>query len=264
MRYLPIESFDATGLVRTACTMLGEGPWSYGEEGTEASFEALASELGVRDAYHMVRVNQKHTANVRVATIEDGGCGIYRPHIEAPRTLESATFDFSLGEGIDGLITNTPGLALCTTEADCVPVFLLDPVARAVGMIHSGWRGTAALISKRAISLMTSYFGSRPRDILAALGPCICRDCYEVGPELRDDFEMFFPSERIAELFTPHGGGKYLLDVPQAVRMTLLDAGVQPENITMPFECTCHGKRFSSYRRDKLPHDRMLTSIVLV
>lgn len=264
MRYFPIDILDATGLVRTACTALGEGPWSYGEPGSEGNYEALAAELGVADAYHMVRVNQKHTANVRVATIEDGGCGIYRPHIEAPRTLESAPFDFSLGDGIDGLITNTPGLALCTLEADCVPVFLLDPVTRSIGMIHSGWRGTAALISKRAISLMTSYFGTRPRDIVAALGPCICRDCYEVGPELRDDFEVFFPPEHVAELFTPHGDGKFLLDVPQAVRMTLLDAGVPAENIAMPFECTCHGSRFASYRRDRLPHDRMLTAIALI
>ncbi|MDO5117580.1 MAG: peptidoglycan editing factor PgeF [Eggerthellaceae bacterium] len=264
MRYLPIKDLDATGLVRTACTLLGEGPWSYGEDGTAESFEALAKELGVRDAYHMVRVNQKHTANVRVATIEDGGRGIYHPHIESPRTMESATFDFRLGDGIDGLVTNTPGLALCTTEADCVPVFLLDPITRSVGMIHSGWRGTAALISKRAISLLTSYFGASPRDVLAVLGPCICKDCYEVGPELREDFEVFFPPERVSDLFTPHGDGKYLLDVPAAVRMTLLDAGITPEHITMPFECTCHGNDFASYRRDKDPHDRMLTAIVLV
>ncbi|MBQ6454582.1 MAG: peptidoglycan editing factor PgeF [Eggerthellaceae bacterium] len=263
MRILPIESLDATGLVRTACTALGEGPWSYGEEGATENFEALAEAIGVRDAHHMVRVNQKHTANIRVATIDDGGRGIYYQHIEAPRAFESASFDFRLGDGIDGLITNTPGLTLCTTEADCVPVFLLDPVTRSIGMIHSGWRGTAALISKRAISLMTSYFGANPRDIIAVLGPCICKDCYEVGPELVGDFEIFFAPERIEEIFMPHGDGKYLLDVPSAVRMTLQDCGVREENITMPFECTCHGAHFSSYRRDHIPHDRMLTAIVL-
>ena len=130
-------------------------------------------------------------------------------------------------------------------------------------MIHSGWRGTAALISKRAISLMRSYFGASPRDILVALGPCICRDCYEVGPELREDFEVFFSPERLDELFAPHGEDKYLLDVSAAVQMPLLDAGIAAEHITMPFECTCHGTHFASYRRDHIPHDRMLTAIML-
>ena len=263
MRYFPIENLDAAGLVRTACTALGEGPWSFGEPGTEASFEDLGAELGV-NAYHMVRVNQKHTATVHVATGIDGGRGIYLPHLEAPLQSDEVELDFRIADGIDGLITDEAGLALCTTEADCVPVFLLDPKTPAIGMLHSGWRGTASRISERAIGLMTKTYGTDPGDIIAVLGPCICKDCYEVGSELIEPFEAFFSSDQVAELFTPHKEGKYLLDVPRAVQMTLADAGVRTENITMPFECTCHGGRFPSYRRDKLPHDRMLTAIVLL
>ncbi|MBE6464165.1 MAG: peptidoglycan editing factor PgeF [Eggerthellaceae bacterium] len=263
MRILPIENLDATGLVHTACTLLGEGPWSYGCENAERSFEDLGAEIGV-NAYHMVRVNQKHTANVHVATSIDGGRGIYFPHLEAPVPPENGAIDLRIGNGIDGIITNEEGLALCTTEADCVPLFLLDPKNRVIGMIHSGWRGTAARIGERAVKLMCSTYGSKPEEIIAALGPCICKDCYEVGSELIVPFSTSFDADKIAELFTPLGDGKYLLDVANAVRMTLLECGVKEENITMPFECTCHGKDFASYRRDKDPDDRMLTAIVLI
>lgn len=152
---------------------------------------------------------------------------------------------------------------LCTVEADCTPVYLLDPVHMAIGMIHSGWRGTAARISTNAISLMEQTYGTRAGDMIAAIGPCICRDCYEVSEDLIEPFREGFGAETADTFFTPKGGGKYLLDLKSAVRKTLELSGVRSENIEDSGYCTCHDGMFYSWRKDQDASVRMLTAIWL-
>ena len=112
----------------------------------------------------MVFSHQTHTANIRKVTKDDWGKGYIKER------------DYS---DVDGLITNEPEVVLTTFFADCVPIFLVDPVKNAIGLVHSGWRGTVGKISQAAILRMQEEYGSRPEDILAAVGPSICQDCYD-------------------------------------------------------------------------------------
>ena len=125
MNYSTIINFDQTDLVRTICTQKSAdqnaGVWKYGEEGALQNYEALAKLFGI-SLSDIVHVKQTHTAAVRIVTREDGGEEILRP--------ESVS-------GFDGMITNEKRLLLCTLQADCVPVFLLDPVQQVIGMVHS-------------------------------------------------------------------------------------------------------------------------------
>lgn len=198
----------------------------------DENFSRVANVLGasVKD---MVFTNQTHTANVRVVTEKDRGKG----------ACQSRDY----GQ-IDGLITNIQGIVLCAFFADCVPVLLADPVHRVIGLVHSGWRGTAASISQVALTAMHDVYGTSPKDCFAAVGPSICGDCYEVSGDVADVFlEVFgLPAgasrEEAAEnqlLLYRKPGGKYQLDLWRANELLLLDAGVPKEHIFVTDVCTC-------------------------
>lgn len=122
--------------------------------------------------------DQTHTTNIRIVTAQDAGKGILK---------EKDYHD------IDGLVTNVQGLTLATSYADCVPLFFIDPIQKAVGLSHSGWKGTVGRIGARTIEVMEKTFGSRPEDIYAAIGPSICQDCYEVSEDVAEQFIEEFP-----------------------------------------------------------------------
>ena len=253
MKYSVIQNFDKTGLVKTICTQKSTDPldshWKYGEEASLQNHEELARIFGITTG-DIVHVKQTHTAAVRIITRKDGGEEVLRP--------ESVS-------GFDGMITQEKNLLLCTLQADCVPVFLLDPVKKVIGMIHSGWKGTANQISVNAIRLMKDAFGCEPASILAAMGPCICGDCYEVGEDLLEPFSVYYSVAERNTFFRPlEKEGKYLLNLPEAIRIALEREGVKEENITKPFSCTMHDGIFASYRKDKDQITRMLTGIMLI
>ncbi len=160
----------------------------------------------------------------------------------------------------DGLITSTPFLFLAIKTADCLPVLMADPERRVVAAVHCGWRSTSKGILDRAVRLMASRFGTGPSSLLAALGPCIGPECYEVGKEVRAEFsgQDFSPGS-----FRPHPEkkGKYLLDLREANRSRLLRLGVRPENISSVDACTHCDRRFLSFRRDREKTGRMLSFI---
>ena len=247
MKYYSIEKFDSTGLTKTVYTLKEAGKWKYGEDGALDNYIELGNELGITP-YQMVRPSQTHTTVVRCVDMSNAGNGVVRLPDEG---------------SCDGLLTNTPGLFLCTREADCVPVFMLDPVKKAVGMIHSGWRGTAGLISVKAINLMESAYGSSKKDIMVALGPSICSACYEVGDDLIPYFLENFSEDDISILFKSKENGKYTLDVAYAVKLSLLRCGILDENIEMSKYCTYHDGLFSSYRLERSYVSHMLTGIML-
>ena len=184
----------------------------------------------------------------------------------------------------DGLITNTPGILLGVLTADCLPVILVDPKHRAVGVFHAGWRGTVKRIVEKGVGEMHRWFGSKPSDLRAAIGPGNRGCCYEVGPEVQSQFESQFGyakelfretkerneiHERYPLLFlTARAPGhselpkKIFLDIPEANWQQLLAAGVQAKNISDIGLCTsCRADLFFSHRRDRGVTGRMMAVV---
>ena len=142
-------------------------------------------------------------------------------------------------EDVDALITDRPGIGLFTTHADCFPIVLWDPVNRAAGLAHAGWRGTRAGVAVVALQAMQHEFGTQPGDVRAGIGPGICGRCYQVGAEVASQFERRF--------VLPDDGGKFLLDLAAANRSQLEAVGVKAVyDIAM---CTKESYLFPSHRR---------------
>jgi polyphenol oxidase len=181
----------------------------------------------------------------------------------------------------DGLITSTPGLLLAIQTADCLPIMLIDPKRRAVGVFHAGWRGTVKRIVEKGVGEMRRHFGSNPRDLKAAIGPGINGCCYEVGEEVRDHFESQFvyavklfreieESDPVREKYpmlflTARAPGhsvlpkKIFLDLVEANRQQLLAVGVPAKNIeTSPLCTNCRPDLLFSYRAEKGNTGRMM------
>ena len=192
------------------------------KDAVDENYRRLAQALGVAPG-DFVLSDQTHTTNVLRVGTSDKGCGVTRPR---PYT------------DVDGLITNEPGVVLSTFFADCVPLYFVDPVHRAIGMSHSGWRGTVHRMGEVTLQAMAREFGSRPEDVIAAVGPSICRSCYEVSEDVADEFKREFP-DIIPDILDEKGGGKYQLDLWKCNEHILLDAGILPENLAVTNLCTC-------------------------
>lgn len=182
-------------------------------ERVRENFRRIGKAIGFSPK-NLVFSAQTHTANVRRVTASDAGAGFSRP---LP------------WDQVDGFVTNTPGPVLATFFADCVPLFFVDPVRKAIGLTHSGWRGTAAGIGRCTVEAMEREFGSRPEEIIAVIGPSISKAAYEVS----EDVAVHFPLEAM-----PKGDGKFLLDLWEANRRVLLGAGLRPSHITVSGLCT--------------------------
>lgn len=170
-----------------------------------------------------VFTDQTHTTNVRRVTAADAGKGLTRE------------LDYS---DIDGLITNEPGLVLSTFFADCVPLYFVDPVRKAVGMSHSGWRGTVGRMGAVTIRAMETEYGTNPKDLICAIGPSICQDCYEVSGDVAEVFKKEFEGHA-SEILIEKENRKYQLDLWRANEIVLTDAGVREEYIAVTNICTC-------------------------
>jgi hypothetical protein len=158
----------------------------------------------------------------------------------------------------DAALADVPGLILGVETADCLPLLLVDPKRRAVAAAHAGWRGTAAGVASAAVQALVAE-GSRPADLVAALGPCIGPCCYEVGDELR---AAFGPGG--AEFFRPGARGRPHLDVRGANVRQLAAAGLRPEAIHHLADCTsCRADLYHSYRREGRGAGRMINYVGL-
>lgn len=181
----------------------------------------------------------------------------------------------------DGLITVMPGVLLAIQTADCLPVIIVDRKRHAVGVFHAGWRGTVKRIVEKGVGEMVRCFGSRPKDMKAAIGPGIQGCCYEVGEEVRTKFESQFSygaslfrevkeSDPVREKYpllflTARAPGhselpkKIFLDLVEANRQQLIAAGVPKKNIETSTLCTnCHPELLFSYRAEKGKTGRMM------
>ncbi|MCI9479319.1 MAG: peptidoglycan editing factor PgeF [Lachnospiraceae bacterium] len=207
------------------------------EEGrVRENFARLGRAMGF-DCRNLVFSDQTHTSNVRVVTEADRGKGFVREK------------DY---RDVDGLVTNVPGLVLAAFYADCVPLFLVDPVHRAVGLSHSGWKGTVGKIGKRTVELMKEQYGTRPEDLTAAIGPSICQDCYEVSGDVIGQFQEAFEKTYWKEIFYEKPDGKYQLNLWRANELIFREAGLLPERILTTDLCTCcNAKLLFSHRASK-------------
>ncbi len=244
--YLEYPMLRDTGIVKHGfSTRLGGVSGGYYEslnlsfdrgddpEAVRENFRRIGEAIGVQ-VEDMVMSKQTHTTNVRVVTEEDRGKGIVRDR------------DYT---DIDGLITNVRGICLVTSYADCVPLYFVDPVRKAIGLSHSGWRGTVGKIGKKTVELMTESFGSDPADILACVGPSICSDCYEVSQDVIDKVKEVFDEALWESLFYEKGNGKYQLDLWKTNEEVFQEAGILPEHIAVTNVCTrCNSRILYSHR----------------
>jgi polyphenol oxidase len=184
----------------------------------------------------------------------------------------------------DGLVTNVQGILLGVLTADCLPVVLADSKNRAVGVFHAGWRGTVKRIVEKGIGEMRRHFGTKPADLKAAIGPGIRGCCYQIGPEVQTAFESQFGyanalfretkerdeiHEKYPLLFlTARAPGhselpkQIFLDLAEANRRQLLDAGVFAKNIADLGLCTsCRVDAFFSHRKEKGATGRMMAAV---
>ena len=233
------------------------------------SRDRLARQLGSsveRECF----VDQKHSNHVIVVKPEDLG------RVEPGKLPLHRQF-------ADGMVTDVPDALLTVFGGDCPPVYLADPVRKACGLVHAGWRGTLARIPAVAIAQMVVHFGSDPKDIYAAIGPGICKDCYEMGDEVYDAFADEWGKEdadhilerykfgteseafkllkrqnrKQAEASEESIRGKYHLDLREANRLTLLQAGVPENHIVVSNVCTmCNVETFYSYRAGRMENEQ--------
>lgn len=231
LEYLTFPLLEGTGMVRHLfSTRLGGV--SRGEfSSMNLSFTRGDDENCVRENYRrigkvlgcepedMTAAHQTHTTNIRRVTAADRGKGV-----TCPRDYEN----------IDGLMTDDRGVVLVTHFADCVPLFFVDPVHGAVGLAHSGWRGTAGKMGAAMVKAMEGAYGTRPEELYTAVGPCICGSCYEVDEDVAMRFRQF--PGAVSPGKEP---GKYQLELREVNRQILLGAGVRAERIAVADICTC-------------------------
>ena len=210
------------------------------------NYELFTDAVGIK-LEDVVIGNLNHGSNVRVATRNDAGCGILKP------------FNYV---NVDALVTNEPNLAITVTCADCVPVFFVDPVKKAIGIAHSGWKGTAQEISARVVEKMVEEYGCKPEDIYAGVGPCIGMCCYEVS---RDVFEEFLEFDYLDDAwYFEKDDDKFDLDLSRIIFGTLAYSGILPEHISISGLCTCcNNDVLFSHRAQKGKRGTMAGMIML-
>lgn len=179
------------------------------------------------------------------------------PPVAALNQIHSNRVQVVQGPGTwegDGLLTNTPGLLLRVGVADCYPVLLEDPATGTVGALHAGWRGVVSGILPDALELMKAHYGSRMENVRVAIGPGICGQHFQVGPEVVEQFrgaglETFWPD--------PSTPSRYRLDLLEALKIQATQAGILPPNLWALGACTSADPRFFSHRRDQGQTGRM-------
>lgn len=245
--YLTIPRFSDTGIVKHCFTTrqggVSKGIYAFLNtspfkdeplEVTNRNLDIICSAIGV-DYKKLIMSKQVHGDNVLVVD---------------EQFLKKKTSDETSVAGYDALVTNLPSIPLITFFADCVPIFLLDPVNKVIGLVHSGWRGTALHIVEKTVEKMKKLYNTNTKDLLAAIGPSIERDCFEVGEDTVEIFKKSF--SYYDRIIYKNNSGNYTIDLWAANRIMLIESGVSTENITESQMCTkCNKDLFFSHRRDK-------------
>ena len=242
--YFSIPAFDRLGLKNGFSTKLGGVSTGYFAEMNLGMLKE-PEEIGRENYRRMLKTLnmsekrpvlswQTHTTNIRLVTEEDAGKGPFKPR------------DYV---DTDGLICDIPDTPLVTLFADCVPLYFYDPVNRAIGLSHAGWRGTLMRMAEKTVLKMHEAFDTRPDEVLAAIGPSICGKCYEVGEEVAEQFIEGFGSYQSEKFLQQKENGKYLLDLRKANEAVMLQCGIDRKHITITDICTkCNPDLLYSHR----------------
>ena len=254
-RYISYDEASGTGVKGLRCAVMKTESVEEASPVCRANRDILAHQLGSSLDMELV-TDQKHTNYVHVATCDED--------------LGVATVGtFSLHrQFVDGIVTDIPDALLTVFGGDCPPVYIVDPKRRAAGLVHAGWKGTLGKIPQVAIAQMTVKFGCDPADMYAAIGPGVCRDCYEMGDEVYDAFADQWSREDADLILSRYPakdadgneipGGKYHLDLREANKLTLLRAGVPADHIAVSNVCTmCNVDTFYSYRGHALENEQV-------
>lgn len=223
-----------------------EGGFGNNVAEDEPHYRALANRFNL-DLNRMIRISQKHTDQILVATTQNGGEGIVRDN---------------LCEAEDAIITNESELMLCIVTADCVPVFLFDKEKRAIGLSHCGRVGITKDLPRKTVMKMVERYGCNPANIEVILGPYLSQAHHEVEAKDIDMFRDYFASEEI-DRFVVSRGVKFDVDMGEAVYISLSKAGVLRENIYDERVCTFDNTELYSWRRDHDPRKRNLSFLYL-
>jgi YfiH family protein len=257
LSYLILEAFAQTGLVRHAFSGRSGGASKF-------PYDSLNLCLHVGDEPSAVLANRQRLA----AVLETEAAKIVVPaQVHSDRVAVVGSQEQGLGaqdlttaiSRTDALVTEEPGVMLCTVYADCVPIFILDPVRPAIGLAHAGWKGTLLKIAEKTLQRMQQAFGTLPADCLVGIGPAIGPCCYQVDLNLRQKFAAAYPGKKIFVSAAVDGTKECqkwsnnveysYLDLGEANRQGLLASGVKPERIWKAGLCTrCHPADFYSYR----------------
>lgn len=218
---------------------LGDDP-----ENVRENYRRIARAMHCRYG-DLVGTRQTHTTNIRRVTVKDKGNGIAFPDAY---------------QDVDGLMTNIPGITLACYGADCVPLLFVDTGKRAIGVAHSGWRGTVGDMAGKMVRKMGEEYGTDPADLRVAIGPSICQSCYEVDGQVADAFTQLLGDcgeeleavkrTKRYRMVRENGvrrpvepgkePGKYQVDLWLTNLILLMRAGVGPEQVEVTDLCTCH------------------------
>lgn len=260
LKYLSFDVLEKTGVVDHAFTTR-QGGFSQGP------CNSLNMAFTDNDKADIVVANREKAVQVLGYELEQMVCG-QQVHGNSIRTV----YGIDKGRGArsyldsisdtDGLVTNIPGLLLASFYADCVPIFLVDPVKRAIGLVHAGWKGSVKRIAEAAILEMSKSFKARPEDCLAVIGPAIGACCYEVDKLVfKGAIENGLEPERY---FSYAGRGHWRLDLPLLNKDIMISAGLAEDNIYLSEFCTaCNQDLFFSYRGQEGNCGRMASLIGL-
>lgn len=260
LKLLNFEIFSQTGLVEHAFTTRSGGV-------SRGPYDSLNMAFHVGDQEAAVLENRRRVCSALGAAAEDlvAGRQVHGTRVcavsgadrgKGARDLESAIPE------ADGLVTGERGLLLSSYYADCVPVMILDPVRRAIGLAHAGWKGTVGHIAGKTVLKMVNSFHTRPKDCLAVIAPSIGPCCYEVDSPVLDRLKESFGQWR--DLVSRPAPGRWHLDLWRANQAALLEAGLLSENIAVAGLCTaCHPELFYSYRGQSGVCGRMASLLML-
>lgn len=240
--YYIIDSFEETGLVKHCFTTrqggVSSGPYDSMnlrfncddiKENVIENYKIICDAIGV-DYKKLVLSKQVHEDIIYKADYEDCGNGII---------FENR---FS---SVDGLITDKPGIPLCTVYADCVPLFFLDKKQGVIASVHSGWRGTVQRIGQKAVKMLIDEYNSHPEDILAAIGPSIGECHFEVSDEIAGIFDKEFGEDTVVKY-----DNKYHVNLEKACYSQFIAEGIPEKNITAAGICTyCNSDLLFSHRK---------------
>ena len=242
-------AFETAGRVRAAFTTkrggVSTGPyaelnlgWSTGDDPARIreNYRLAALAFG-SDFSKMVLTQQTHTTNVMVVAGADAGRGTVR---------DRGYMD------IDGAVTDEPGIVLVTHHADCTPLYFSDPEHHAIGLAHSGWKGTVGRIGAEVLRVMHETYGTDPGSVFAAIGPTIGIDRYEIGPEVGEQFERAFGKNtlRSRRIMRPGRGDRLMLGLMEANLLVMEEAGIRRDHISLANICTYYNSDlFYSHRK---------------